>query len=552
MKFSNSPQPIIGAWGPFSRAVYGFATLRAKVVAMQVFQGRMGVVRLAAELKAYMLLSGPACVVLVYLLPYTFGCRHMPTMAEPTLNAESDRFMDEMKALYPAIKLRDEVWSRLVKHARGNVLVYDANLKGYRQQECESSTFKNVPEIKSFLRCAPRQSAAQISEETPVPLTQAVECTNCIKFLEFPLKRPWDGQVVALTRALKFLSSDWSQSLSTMESLTSTTGRILHSIDSATQFWTPRNSLPFLHLSLVRVKSKDIQGQWLVILAYDKAGRWPEGGIVNCKGRFETYSYTVDCFDRNPIEEAPFNAFADMLNHFIALYIKAIGKEAEGFMEAIQEVEKSTKSEPTLSALLGRLNAISHNIRVSDLEAQFVFSTEAAEWADYRLRPLKRDLKLRELLMMTRRMGEYHPDRLREVIAEVRQQINDTIAERQQERQELLQRRDDARAEREEKFLEESIRIAEETKRDSRTMRGIAWVTVAFLPATFVTSFFGMNFFNGIAGKVPFDDASRNVWLFFAIAIPISGIVLTIFYFWDKQTERKDEGMLKSAEDGSR
>lgn len=48
MKFSNSPQPIVGAWERFPRALYGFVALRT------------GVVRLAAELKAYMLLSGPA------------------------------------------------------------------------------------------------------------------------------------------------------------------------------------------------------------------------------------------------------------------------------------------------------------------------------------------------------------------------------------------------------------------------------------------------------------------------------------------------------------
>ncbi|KAI4610996.1 hypothetical protein J4E80_008028 [Alternaria sp. BMP 0032] len=444
---------------------------------------------------------------------------------------------------------------KLVKHARGSVLVYDANLRGYRQQECESSTFKHVAEIKSFLQRTPQQSAAQISEKFPVPLTQTVECPNYISFLEIPLEkhRARDGMVVAMTRALGFLNADWSPSLSTMENLTSTTGRIHHSPDRTwTQFWTPFNSKPFLHLSLVKVKSEGIQRQWLAVLAYDKAGRWPERGIANGKKRFETYSHTADSSHPNPTEEAPFHAFADMLNHFIALYIKTIRKEVEELKKAIQRIEDSITPTQNLSDVLGSLNVFSHVIRASNLEAQFVFSTEAAEWAHYVLRPLKLDLKLRDLLMMNRQMGKYHPDRLREAIAEVRQEVNDTIEERQQKRQEELQQREDARAEREAILLEQSIRIAEETKRDSRTMRGIAWVTVAFLPATFVTSFFGMNFFNGIAGKVPFDKASRNVWLFFAIAVPISGVVLTIFYFWDKQTERRDEGVLKSAEDGSR
>jgi len=480
-------------------------------------------------------------------------------MAEPRSNAESVRFTDEMNALYPGSQLGNRAWSRLVKHARGSVFVYDANLKGFRQQECESDTFKNVPEIMSYLQRAPQphghttESAAQINKEMPVSLTQAVECTNSTKFLEFPLEDPWNGRVVAaLIRALKLFDADWAQFSSTMESQTSTTGRLFYSPDrSRIQFWTPRNSLPFLHLSLVKLESKGIQKQWLAALAYDKASKWPEGRIARCRKRFETYRYT-DNPDPNATEAAPFQAFAHMLSYFIAPYIRAVGEEAQAFKEAIQAVANSIESRPTLSDLLRELNAISHKIMESNLETRFAFSTDAAEWADDILRSLNPDLTRAELPMIARGMEEYHPDRLREVIAEVRQQINDTIAERQQERQEQLQQREDARAEREGKLLEQSIRIAEETKRDSRTMRGIAWVTVAFLPATFVTSFFGMNFFNGIAGKVPFDEASRNVWLFFAIAIPISGIVLTIFYFWDKQTERRDGGMLKSVEDGSR
>jgi Mg2+ and Co2+ transporter CorA len=73
-------------------------------------------------------------------------------------------------------------------------------------------------------------------------------------------------------------------------------------------------------------------------------------------------------------------------------------------------------------------------------------------------------------------------------------------------------------------------------------MRGIAWVTMAFLPATFVTSFFGMNFFgmnffDGIADKRLFDGTSRNIWVFFVIALPISAVVLVVFWWWDRKTQ---------------
>jgi hypothetical protein len=87
-------------------------------------------------------------------------------------------------------------------------------------------------------------------------------------------------------------------------------------------------------------------------------------------------------------------------------------------------------------------------------------------------------------------------------------------------------------------FAKQSIALGEASLRDSRTMRGIAWLTMAFLPATFVTSFFGMNFFNVVPGTPVFDETSRNVWVFFVVALPISAIVMTGFWFWDRKTQR--------------
>jgi Mg2+ and Co2+ transporter CorA len=79
-------------------------------------------------------------------------------------------------------------------------------------------------------------------------------------------------------------------------------------------------------------------------------------------------------------------------------------------------------------------------------------------------------------------------------------------------------------------------------------MRGIAWITMAFLPATFVTSFFGMNFFNGVPGYPPFDEASRNVWIFFTIALPITAVVLGFFWWWDRKQHLADEHRAKTQE----
>jgi Mg2+ and Co2+ transporter CorA len=96
---------------------------------------------------------------------------------------------------------------------------------------------------------------------------------------------------------------------------------------------------------------------------------------------------------------------------------------------------------------------------------------------------------------------------------------------------------EDQRAKDTEAIQRLSIMFAEESLRDSRTMRGIAWLTMAFLPATFVSSFFGMSFFNGVPGTSAFDEASRYVWMFFVVAVPISAIVLAGFWYWDRQTQ---------------
>jgi Mg2+ and Co2+ transporter CorA len=96
---------------------------------------------------------------------------------------------------------------------------------------------------------------------------------------------------------------------------------------------------------------------------------------------------------------------------------------------------------------------------------------------------------------------------------------------------------EDQRAKDTEAIQRLSIMFAEESLRDSRTMRGIAWLTMAFLPATFVSSFFGMSFFNGVPGTSAFDEASQYVWMFFVVAVPISAIVLAGFWYWDRQTQ---------------
>lgn len=74
----------------------------------------------------------------------------------------------------------------------------------------------------------------------------------------------------------------------------------------------------------------------------------------------------------------------------------------------------------------------------------------------------------------------------------------------------------------------------------NRSTRAIAIITMAFLPATFVASFFGMNFFNGIGDWPGFDRASHFVWMFFLISVPITGLVLGVFFRWDYKEKQRE------------
>ncbi|KAK5064481.1 hypothetical protein LTR84_000314 [Exophiala bonariae] len=68
-------------------------------------------------------------------------------------------------------------------------------------------------------------------------------------------------------------------------------------------------------------------------------------------------------------------------------------------------------------------------------------------------------------------------------------------------------------------------------KIDSSAMTAIAALTMLFLPATFVATFFGMNFFQ-------FDESqnllttSHNAWIFGAIAIPLTIAVFGVWIAW--------------------
>lgn len=83
-------------------------------------------------------------------------------------------------------------------------------------------------------------------------------------------------------------------------------------------------------------------------------------------------------------------------------------------------------------------------------------------------------------------------------------------------------------------------------KRDSQSMKALSIIGAIFLPATYLASLFSMTFFS-------FQNGSTNVaptlWIYFAITIPLTLIVLGFWFWWDRRREKKFADEEKAIED---
>ncbi|KAF2831401.1 hypothetical protein CC86DRAFT_452461 [Ophiobolus disseminans] len=73
--------------------------------------------------------------------------------------------------------------------------------------------------------------------------------------------------------------------------------------------------------------------------------------------------------------------------------------------------------------------------------------------------------------------------------------------------------------------------IANTTKEDSFAMRTIAVMSIAFLPATFVSSFFSMDMFDWQAPRGA-TVISYRFWIYWAVTAPLTLLVFSIWFFW--------------------
>jgi Mg2+ and Co2+ transporter CorA len=75
-----------------------------------------------------------------------------------------------------------------------------------------------------------------------------------------------------------------------------------------------------------------------------------------------------------------------------------------------------------------------------------------------------------------------------------------------------------------------SVTIAKATREDSEAMKTIATLTLVFLPPTFVSTIFGMTFFNFDADMGW--SVSDMFWVYWACAIPMTLTTIGLWYKW--------------------
>ncbi|KAG8677612.1 hypothetical protein FPOAC2_03745 [Fusarium poae] len=78
-----------------------------------------------------------------------------------------------------------------------------------------------------------------------------------------------------------------------------------------------------------------------------------------------------------------------------------------------------------------------------------------------------------------------------------------------------------------------AVKIGRATQSDSAAMKTIAFVTLAFLPGTFISALFSMSFFN-VDDDTGQWSVSRKIWMYFAIAIPVTFITSGLWLLWQR------------------
>lgn len=80
-------------------------------------------------------------------------------------------------------------------------------------------------------------------------------------------------------------------------------------------------------------------------------------------------------------------------------------------------------------------------------------------------------------------------------------------------------------------------RIGDKTLRNSSAMKSIAVLTMVFLPSTALATIFSMSSFFSQSPKTTHIVVSSEFWIFWAVAAPITLVVLISFFMWIQRRE---------------
>lgn len=96
----------------------------------------------------------------------------------------------------------------------------------------------------------------------------------------------------------------------------------------------------------------------------------------------------------------------------------------------------------------------------------------------------------------------------------------------------------------------EQRKLAHASKRDSAAMKTISLLGAVFLPGAYLASVFSMTFFN-FQNEGP--KVSNQFWIYWVVTIPVTVVIVGVWYIWEKKRERRydreDLDLEKGSED---
>jgi len=96
----------------------------------------------------------------------------------------------------------------------------------------------------------------------------------------------------------------------------------------------------------------------------------------------------------------------------------------------------------------------------------------------------------------------------------------------------------------------EQRKLAHASKRDSAAMKTISLLGAIFFPGAYLASVFSMTFFN-FQDDNQGHEISGRFWIYWAVTIPLTSVIVGIWWVWERRRERRYEKQDEDLERGS-